>query len=292
MSDGLAGVIAAVLTPLTGALQPDLPKASAYYRWLLDNGCDGLNVLGTTGEAMSLSVRQRISLMQHLASDGVALDRMMVGTGSASLADTIALTTAALDAGFGGVLVMPPFFYRGATDDGILEFFDALARATQIGPGLLYLYNFPQMSGTTFALELVRRLHGVVPIAGLKDSSNDLPYAQSLHDAFPQLRIFPSSESHARHAKHAGLAGCISGTVALWPHVAGALWNRAEEPQTELLQIELSAMRDEVTAHPLIPAVRFLVALQQKDPSWERPLPPLQAIDDAARESLRGLLSP
>ncbi|GAC1657197.1 MAG: dihydrodipicolinate synthase family protein [Vulcanimicrobiaceae bacterium] len=282
----LQGVIAAVLTPVTESFSPDGARAAAYYRWLLDNGCDGLNVLGTTGEAMSFSAGQRIELMQGLSRAGLPLERMMVGTGSASLADTTELTKHALDLGFGGVLLMPPFFYRDAHSEGLTAYFAALQRAAHVEPNRLYLYNFPKMSGVTFTVDLVRRVQNVIPVAGLKDSSNDLTYESALREAFPSLHIFPSSEAQLREAKGAGFAGCISGTVALWPHFAGALWNRAHEPRTEPLQDEVTAMRAKVTAHPLIAAARFLTALQQKDATWEHPVPPLEPLNAAGRAAL------
>ncbi|MFN2528265.1 MAG: dihydrodipicolinate synthase family protein [Candidatus Baltobacteraceae bacterium] len=293
MTQGFSGVIAATLTPVNAQLQPDLAKAHTYYEGLLAAGCDGLNVLGTTGEAMSFSVEQRAHLMRGLAKHGLPLERAMVGTGSSSLADTVALTNTAIDAGFAGVLVMPPFFYRDASQDGILEFFEALAKMTKIEPGKLYLYNFPQMSGTTFTLELVRRIRDILPVAGLKDSSNDLRYAEALHLAFPELRLFPSSESHLRFAKNMGFAGCISGTVALWPKAASDLWVHAEDASSEPQQIQITSRRDLVAAYPLIPAVRFLTAFEEKDESWERPLPPLQQLDAQAQAALcdRYLLS-
>jgi 4-hydroxy-tetrahydrodipicolinate synthase len=284
---GITGVIAAVLTPLDAGWQPDAAKAVAYYGQLLETGCDGLNVLGTTGEAMSLSIEQRLGLMRALSKSGLPLQRMMVGTGSASLADTATLTRAAADLGFGGALVMPPFFYRGPSDDGVLRFFEALVRRTDLAATGLYLYNFPQMSGTTFGPDLVRRIQTVAPLAGLKDSSNDLAYCADLHSRFPALNIFPSSETHLSFAKGAGLGGCISGSIALWAQTAGDLWHAPKPGESAALQRQLAAKREAVAAHPLIPAVRYLTALQQGDASWGVPIPPLQPLCEAARHSLR-----
>ncbi|MBV8244957.1 MAG: dihydrodipicolinate synthase family protein, partial [Candidatus Eremiobacteraeota bacterium] len=220
----LSGPIGAVLTPLTADLQPDAAKACIYYRKVLDGGCAGLNVMGTSGEAMSFSASQRVAFMTALAQAGLPLSRMMVGTGSVSLGDAILLTRTALELGFAGVLVMPPFFYRGVSEEGLVAFFDRLRTAANIPAARLFLYNFPAMSGTTFTVELVRRLSGVVPIEGYKDSSNDPALQNALHEAFPKLRIFSNSEGELLRAQHEGLAGCISGTVALWPQRAATLW--------------------------------------------------------------------
>ena len=182
---------------------------------------------------------------------------------------------------------MPPFFYRGAGDDGVLRFFDELGRRTRIGPDFLHLYNFPAMSGTTFGHDLVRRIHDIVPPAGLKDSSNDLAYCAGLHIQFPHLQIFPSSETHLRFAKNAGFAGCISGTAALWVSEASDLWHTAHLASSAPQQREIAARREAVAAHPLIPAVRFLTSLQQHDTTWETPIPPLQPLGADARHTLR-----
>ncbi|MDP9017807.1 MAG: dihydrodipicolinate synthase family protein, partial [Candidatus Eremiobacteraeota bacterium] len=154
----LGGVCAAVLTPLTQNFEPDPEKAIAYYGRLLEGGCDALNVLGTSGEAMSLSVQQRRAYMHALVDGGLPVARMMVGTGAAALADAIKLTKAAGECAFAAALVMPPFYYKNPSDDGVLAYFDQLLNATGPRPGSIYLYNFPQASGTTFTAGLIDKL--------------------------------------------------------------------------------------------------------------------------------------
>ncbi|MDP9025684.1 MAG: dihydrodipicolinate synthase family protein, partial [Candidatus Eremiobacteraeota bacterium] len=171
----LRGIWSAVLTPFDADFSPDAAKAISYYRDLLDRGCSGLNVLGTTGEAMSLSVEQRVAFMERIAASDLPKSRIMTGSGAASLADAARLTRAAFDLGFAAALVMPPFFYRDVSDDGVARFFDALLRRVPLRERSIVLYNFPRMSGITFAPDLVDRLHAEFPgsFAGMKDSSND-----------------------------------------------------------------------------------------------------------------------
>ncbi len=136
----LHGVIAAIVTPLDGRGEPD---AKAFYDlacWLLANGCDGLNVLGTTGEATSLSVEQRMRLMKAVAASGLPMSRMMVGTGAAAIADAVTLTRHAADCGFAGALVLPPFYYKNVPDDGVMRFIGSIIEATKTIP--LYLYHY------------------------------------------------------------------------------------------------------------------------------------------------------
>lgn len=266
------GIVAAVLTPFDERLQPDAPKAAAYYRELLECGCDGLNVLGTTGEAVSLSVQQRSAYMEALGAAGLPLDRMIVGTGASALADAIALTRHAVRTGFAAALVMPPFYYRDIPDDGVIAFFGMLFDAASPPQGSVLLYNFPRMSGVTFTSDLVGRLCERFPgiIAGVKDSSNDAALQRALHEAHPDLAIFPGSEADLCAARERGMAGCISGSVALWPQAAARAWHDGDARAAE----EIARKRAELGS-PLIGHVRAAVARARADESWLRSIAPL-----------------
>src|SRR5271168_4409699 len=154
----LQGVIAAVATAVDDKGEPDCARSTALARFLLDTGCDGLNVLGTTGEATSFSLEQRRRVMSAYAANGLPLDRMMVGTGAAALADAIALTKHAAELGFAGALVLPPFYYKGVHDDGLVAGIEAILSATSARPIPLYLYHFPAQSGLHWHVALLRRL--------------------------------------------------------------------------------------------------------------------------------------
>ena len=129
MSKTLSGVIAAVATPIEESGAPDIARAVKLARFLLDNGCDGLNVLGTTGEATSFSREERMAVMSAYKADGLPLSRLMVGTGAAAVADAVALTRHAAELGFAGALVLPPFYYKGVPDDGLAAYIGALVQA-------------------------------------------------------------------------------------------------------------------------------------------------------------------
>ncbi len=269
----LSGVWSAVLTPVDDGLQPDARKAIAYYRELLTGGIDGLNVLGTTGEAMSFSVEQRMAFTSALAASGLPRERMMAGSGAASLDDAVRLVRHAFECGFAAALVLPPFYFRDASDDGIVAFFGALfARAAPPARSVL-LYNFPRMSGITFHPDLVDRLRKEFPgiIAGMKESSNDPQLQAQLHARHPDLRILVGSEGDLLGAKRRGVAGCISGSVALWPRLAHDVFTSDDAA----LEDELTRRRTALGGLPFIPAVRYLTAAMRDDDSWERPVPPL-----------------
>src|SRR5207244_13458389 len=140
MSDKLQGVIAAIATAVDDKGEPDCARSTALARFLLGNGCDGLNVLGTTGEATSFSLEQRKRVMTAYRDAGLPLDRLMVGTGAASMADAVTLTRHAAELGFAGALVLPPFYYKGVSDDGLVAYVEAIVTATAAKPIPIYLY--------------------------------------------------------------------------------------------------------------------------------------------------------
>ena len=280
----IRGIWAAALTPVTADFQPDAAKAIPYYRDLLENGCDGINVLGTTGEAMSLSAEQRVHYMRLLASSGLPMARMMAGTGAAALADAVELTRAALDCGFAAALIMPPFFYGEASDDGIAAFFDALFARAKLPRKSVLLYNFPRMSGVALHADLVDRLVEASGdrIFGMKDSSNDECLQSEIICRRPGFSIFPGSESDLAEAKRRGAAGCISGSVALWPRLAKNVFESGDEAQAS----ELNRRRAALDGVPLVGAMRYLIAAQRGEPEWERTMPPQEPLSVEQRKSL------
>lgn len=281
----MKGIYAAVLTPVDESLAPDAVRALPYYRQLLERGCDGLNLLGTTGEAMSFSAKQRVRFMEAMASSGLPMERTMAGTGAASLDDAVTLTGAAFACGFAAALIMPPFFFRDAGDDGILRFYAALFKRTNPPPNRVLLYNFPRMSGVAFRPPLVARLVAEFPqtIAGIKDSSNDARLQSEILQAHRGFAVFPGSESDLIAAKRRGDAGCISGSVALWPEIARAVFRDEDDVQAR----RLAQLRAALDGVPFIPAVRYLTARQRDEPEWECAMPPQRSLTAEERRVLR-----
>ena len=280
----MKGIWAAALTPVNERFEPDAPRAIAYWSELLDRGCDGIAALGTTGEAMSFGVELRVAFMEALAASDLPMDRTIVGTGASSLTDTARLTRCAFDCGFSRALIMPPFFFRDVCDDGVVAFFDALLSTTRVPPRGVILYNFPRMSGITFDLELTSRLVAAFGdrIAGIKDSSNDAQLQAEILARHPSLDVFPGSESDLDAALAAGAAGCISGSVALWPRLAREVFAGRARERAE----ELSRRRAALAGPPLVPAMRSLTARLRSDPQWERAMPPQAPLTDQQRRGL------
>jgi len=271
----LHGVIAAVATAIDGNGEPDSARSVGLASFLLANGCDGLNVLGTTGEATSLSLEQRKRVMSAYAASGLPIERMMVGTGAAALADAIALTRHAAELGFGGALLLPPFYYKGVHDDGLVAYIEAIVNATAARPIPLYLYHFPAQSGLHWHVALIRRLlrNFSERIVGLKDSSGDMDFARAAAGIAPSFKVFPSTEAALPQARSGPFAGCISATANLNPDLCA----RAYRSGDTAALAEAVTIRKLFDGKPLVPGIKALLAHIHGDPQWARVAPPLSA---------------
>lgn len=269
----LGGVIAAIATAIDASGAPDCARSLALARFLLANGCDGLNVLGTTGEATSFSLAQRQTLMSAYKEAGLPMHRLMVGTGAAALADAVALTKHAAALGFGGALVLPPFYYKGVPDDGLHAYIAALVEATADAALPLYLYHFPAQSGLPWHLGLIKRLREAFGgrIVGLKDSSGDLPFAREAASIAAGFRVFPSTEASLMEARNGPFAGCISATANLNADLCARAYRSGDRAALEAA-VAIRALFD---GKPLVPGIKALLAHIHGDANWARVLPPL-----------------
>jgi 4-hydroxy-tetrahydrodipicolinate synthase len=284
VSKTLSGVIAAIATPIEENGAPDLARAVKLARYLLDNGCDGLNVLGTTGEATSFSLEERKSVMSAYKAQGMPLDRLMVGTGAAAMADAVALTRHAAELGFAGALVLPPFYYKGAPDDGLIAYIDTLVKATAEKPIPIYLYHFPAMSGLPWHVALIKRLLAAYPsrIVGLKDSSGDMAYARSAAAISPDFAVFPSTEAALIEARGGAFAGCISATANLNADLCARAWSAGDATALEAAV----AIRKLFDGKPLVSGVKALLAHIHGDPALARMKPPLGPLSASDRTAI------
>jgi 4-hydroxy-tetrahydrodipicolinate synthase len=279
----LSGVIAAIATAVEHGGEPDCPRSTALARNLLDHGCDGLNVLGTTGEATSFSVAQRKVLMTAYHRAGLPMDRLMVGTGAAALADAIELTRHAAALGFAGALVLPPFYYKGVPDDGLAACVAAILAATAEQPIPIYLYHFPATTGLHWHVGLIRRLLKDFGdrIVGLKDSSGDMSYARQAAAIAPGFRVFPSTEAALMEARGGLFAGCISATANLNADLCARAFHSGDPAALDAAV----AIRKLFDGKALVPGVKALLAHIYADPGWARVMPPLAAFPAADRVS-------
>jgi 4-hydroxy-tetrahydrodipicolinate synthase len=284
MTKKLAGVIAAISTPVREDGSPDLDRATRLARFLLDNGCDGLNVLGTTGEATSFSLDERKSVMSAYKSAGLPMDRLMVGTGAAAVSDAVALTGHAAELGFAGALVLPPFYYKNVPDDGLVSYIETIVTATAARPVPLYLYHFPAQSGLPWHIDLIRRLlqNFGGRIVGLKDSSGDMAYARSAAALDPAFAVFPSTEAALLEARTGAFAGCISATANLNADLCARAWHAGDGAALDAAV----AVRKLFDGKPLVSGVKALLSHIHGDPALARVKPPLAAFSAADRAAV------
>jgi 4-hydroxy-tetrahydrodipicolinate synthase len=283
------GVNAAVLTPLRDNLSPDLDRMAAHCRWLMANGCDGLGVLGTTGEANSLGIAQRVAIMEGLAERGVAPSTLMPGTGTPALADTVFLTRRAQALGCKGVLVLPPFFYKNPTEDGLFAYFSELVN--RIGSGMyVYLYNFPQQPAVPITLSLIARLLKAFPgvIKGAKDSSGDFANTSALVREFGQdgFEVYGADDGRLQDLLKTGGAGGITAAANVNCTFAAQVYADWNGPAGAEAQIVLAATRKAVTSVPLIAGLKALTARRTGDEAWNNILPPNAPLSPADAETL------
>jgi 4-hydroxy-tetrahydrodipicolinate synthase len=285
------GVLAAVLTPMDDGLAPDHPVFSAHCHRLLAAGCHGLSVFGTTGEANSLSVGERLAALEALLEGGVPANVLLPGTGSCALTDTVRLSRAALEAGTAGVLVLPPFYYKGVGDDGLFRFFAEVIE--RIGDERLrvYLYHIPQMTGVELGLSLISRLIDAYPdtIAGTKDSSGDRERIETLCREFPGFSVLAGTETLLLETLRKGGKGCISATVNVTSRLARQVYDAhasGRHDEAQAMQERLSALRASIETYPMIPALKALMAELARDEEWRNLRPPLSGLYEEQRKKL------
>ncbi|MEL7524637.1 MAG: dihydrodipicolinate synthase family protein [Pseudomonadota bacterium] len=287
----MQGVIAAVPTPVDRSYSPVKDLFLEHCDWVLKNGCDGINVLGSTGEANSFDVSARRDVMAWAATS-FPKAKLMVGTGTPSLKETIALSEHADDLGYQVALVLPPYYYKPATPSGLKSWYLALHDALGARAIKIYFYNFPQMTGITIPVEVIADLASIAPdrFAGIKDSSGDLDYCRSIVAASPSLSVFPSSETALQSAVKDGFAGCISATLNHTASLAGEIWsNRGTPPQAACE--EVARQRALLAGPALIPGIKYLVGERSDNTEWRRVLPPFLTLSEDAGAALKRSLA-
>jgi 4-hydroxy-tetrahydrodipicolinate synthase len=276
------GVNAAILTAMKPDFSPDLDRMAAHARWLLANGCNGLGMLGTTGEANSFGLTERKQILEGLVARGIPATKLMPGTGCANLSDTVELTLHAKAQGCRGVLVLPPFYYKAPSDDGLFAYFSEVAN--RVGGGIaLFLYHFPQQSAVPFSLDLIGRLLRAFPgvFKGVKDSSGDYANMKAMVDAFgPQgFEVYSGSDEFLQRILADGGAGCITAASNANSHWGGIVYARRTGPEADAAQAVLVATRKAATSVPLIPGLREIIARSTGDAGWRTIRPPHLPLD-------------
>jgi 4-hydroxy-tetrahydrodipicolinate synthase len=283
----LSGVLAPVITPFDERLEPDAARLIGHCRWLQSRNC-GLAVFGTNSEANSLSVTERMRLLDALVAAGLDPRRMLPGTGTCALPDTVALTRHAIGHGVGGVLMLPPFYYKDVSDEGVYRSYAEVIERVGDDRLRIYLYHFPQMSGVPLGVELVRRLREDFPgiVVGMKDSSGEQANLERMLAAFPGFAMFAGTEMLLLANMRYGGAGCISATANINPAAIDRLFRAWEAADADAAQEKLDAVRMAVQQFPLVAALKTTIAHYSGDPGWNRLRPPLVELDGAEADRL------
>jgi 4-hydroxy-tetrahydrodipicolinate synthase len=282
------GVLVPVLTPFTATGEPDAGRYIAFCRWLLDQGAGGLAIFGTTSEANSMAPAERMALLDKLVEAGIPAQKLMPGTGACAMTDAVELIRHAVGRGCGGVLMLPPFYYKGVPDDGIFAFISGVIDKVGSAALKMYLYHIPPMAVVGYSLDLVGRLIRAYPetVVGLKDSSGDWDNTAALLDRYPGFAVFPGSESFLLQALRKGGAGCITSTGNINVPGIARLYANWQGPQAEALQVAVATVRSTVLKYPAVPALKRIVAHFHDDPGWAAVRPPLVPLDQAQSQAL------
>jgi 4-hydroxy-tetrahydrodipicolinate synthase len=274
-----SGVLAPVLTPFRPDLAPDAERFLRHCRWLLSQGCAGLAVFGTTSEANSLSVEERERLLEHLLAKGIDPARLLPGTGCCALPDAVRLTSLATRSGCAGVLMLPPFYYKGVTEEGLFRFFAEVIERVGDSRLRVYLYHIPPVAQVGFGAKLVERLLARYPraVAGMKDSSGDWENTRAMIDLFGRsgFDVFAGSERFLLQTMRAGGAGCITATANVNAAAIDALFRAWRTAEADRLQDSVNAVRAALEKHPVVPALKAIVAHHAGDAGWRLVRPPL-----------------
>lgn len=293
MTNALPGVFSPVLTPFDSAYQPAVDRFVRHCRWLNEQGV-GLAVFGTNSEANSLSVDEKRALLDGLLAAGIAPDQLMPGTGACAVPDAIALTRHAVQAGCQGVLMLPPFYYKGVSDDGLFRAFAQVIEGVGDARLRIYLYHIPAVSQVPLSAALIDRLLGAFPgiVAGIKDSSGDWAHTGGLIEQFSPrgFQVYAGTEALLLDTLRAGGAGCITATANVNPGPIMALYRHWRDADADARQAALNRTRAAFQQFPMIAAMKEAIAAHSGDAGWRTVRPPLTELAPAQRETLRGAL--
>lgn len=285
----MSGVFSPVLTPFDKELKPDADKLYRHCRWLLKNDV-GLALFGTNSEANSMSTEEKVGLLEQLVEARLPPGRMMPGTGCCAIPDTVTLSKKAVELDCGGVLMLPPFYYKGVSDDGLYRFFAEVIEGVGDSRLQVYLYHIPPVAQVGISIALIERLLKNYPktVVGIKDSSGDWENTRTMLEQFKgeHFAIFPGSETFLLQGLRHGAAGCISATANVNPAAIAGLAADWQEHGADDRQQALDRVRSIFQGYVMIPAMKAAVAHYSSTAEWRRVRPPLEALTDEQASAL------
>ena len=296
MSEHLTrGVNCATLTPMSDAGNAHLDLLAEHCRWLLEAGCEGIVLLGTTGEANSFTVAERQGILEGVLARGIAPSRLIAGTGCCAAGDSVTLTKHALARGVARVLMLPPFYYKNVDELGVIEAYSRTIEAVGDETLRLYLYQIPQFTGVSLGPAVIEGLVEAYPgvMAGIKDSSGDWSGIARLCARFgAALDVLVGSERYLIPALRAGASGCVTATANAHPAMICKLYRERDSENAAALQEEVASARVALEAYPMIAALKEITAERTGKALWRNLRPPLTPLDLAQTQGLLAMLAP
>lgn len=290
------GVFCAAATPLDENLNPDRARLAAHCRRLLDDGCHGIALLGSTGEANSFSSAERMAMLEAVVAAGVPPGALLPGTGVPAYVETAALTRHALSLGVTTVVMLPPFYYKGVTDQGLIDTYSRVIEMVADHRLRIVLYHIPPISQIPITNGVIEGLLARYPetIVGLKDSSGDLEHMKGLVAAFPQMSILAGADPFMLELLGLGGGGCITATSNIVASSLRVIFDHYADParraEVEAAQKRIVAYRIASTKFQQIASIKTMLALRTGDDGWRRMRPPFVALTGAQQAELAEML--
>ena len=278
MTTLFSGIYTASLTPLTSSYEPNLPALVSHVEQLFESGSDGVAILGSTGEANSLTIEQRLDIISYCGRT-LAPERLMMGTGSCALQDAIRLTQASIEAGVFSVLVIPPFYYKPQSDESVIRYYSELISSVDDSRLRIIFYNFPKLSGYNFSTEILQEFKerfGDIA-AGIKDSSGNWQNMLSITKNVPNFMVYSGTETLLLNILREGGAGCITASANLLApecQLVYQAWRNDQQNTAEQVQKELTVLRKALESYQFVSELKGLMALHTGSEHWQEMLPP------------------
>jgi 4-hydroxy-tetrahydrodipicolinate synthase len=293
----IRGVFCAASTPVSSEGSIDTARFVNHARNLIADGCTGVALLGTTGEANSFSIAERRNLLEATLKGGLLPSQLMPGTGLCALPDSVELTRHALSLGVVHVVMLPPYYYKQPSEDGLYESYARIIDAVDDNRLKIILYHIPQMSAVPITHSLIARLLKAYPgtVAGIKDSSGDFDNMQAMLKAFPGFSVLAGADPLMKPLLAAGGHGCITAASNLAGKQLATVYahhtNAAKTADVEKAQERIVAARNISNMFVQIPAIKALVARRYGDGTWANACPPLIKLTDTQREQLSAAMA-
>lgn len=288
----IRGVFCAAATPLDPQGNPDHGTFAQHCKALLEEGCHGLALLGSTGEANSFGINERKSILENCIENGIYAGHLLPGTGLPSLADTLDLTRHAVGCGVRGVLVLPPFYYKNVSDEGLYRFYATLIEGVKSDRLKIILYHIPPIAGVGISHDLIKRLLADFPniVVGIKDSSGDIENMRSMVAKFPQLSVLAGADPFLHPLLEAGGAGCITASSNLIARDLRFVFDHYQSPsQSDAVakaQERIIAWRNLTNAYVQLPTVKAMIARRRNNESWHKLRPPFVELGESERQDV------